>query len=112
MSEDEQIQYVINQSLIENNDRMKSIEEEEALNLSKAIRNSLEPVQSPDDHCPSSKRSFEESFTESFLTDDEKNALKSKATGDYEYQLTGSILHLNGEKISARTGHYVADIFR
>ena len=109
MTEEEQIQYVINQSLIENDDRMKSIEQEEALNLSKAIKNSLE---STDDFSSSSKTSIEESFLESFLSDDEKNALKSKATGDYEYQLTGSILHLNGASYSSRTGHYVADVFR
>ena len=112
MTEEEQIQYVINQSLIENDDRLKSAEEEEALNLSKAIKNSLESVESIGDFSSSSKTSMEESFLESFMSDDEKKALKSKATGDYEYQLTGSILHLNGASYSSKTGHYVADVFR
>ena len=92
MSEEEQLRLAMQKSLCESS----QIDEEENLQLAKAM---------------------EESMKESGFIPDTNDAIDipldctATASGDYDYQLTATVCHVNWSSISVEIGHYIADVY-
>ena len=99
LSEEEQVKLAMEKSLCESTD----IDEEDNRLLAKAIEESM-------------KAGVEEQ-EESLLLDNEdiRDVIDIKgetvASGDYDYQLTATICHINRSSTSVEMGHYIADVF-
>ena len=84
--------------------------EEEDANFLKAIEESLKEncTSPPSDDLPHDGDCLSlAEFKNQFEIEE-----KTTATDDFDYQLTATIIHLNGASTSARLGHYVANVFR
>ena len=96
LSEEEQVKLAMQKSLCEST----QIDEEDNRLLAKVIEESLKGVEQ------------EESV---LLDEDVRDIIDIKgetvASGEYDYQLTATICHINRSSTSVDMGHYIADVF-
>ena len=101
LSEEEQVKLALQKSLCEST----QIDEEDNRLLAKVIEESLKGVE------------HEEQEESVLLDEDIRGDIidikgeKTVASGEYDYQLTATICHINRSSTSVDMGHYIADVF-
>ena len=100
LSEEDQLKFALEQSLVESMELQSKRHEEENNSLMQALEASIK---------------IDQTLSDPMQTVQRKRHLEIKgeteATGEYEYQLTAVISHVNSIS-SVETGHYIADVFK